>query len=67
MTIRVNWPNTALIVIDVQNGVVEGAYERDTMVANINGLVEKARSEDVPVVRAQHSGEELERGTARDS
>jgi nicotinamidase-related amidase len=67
MTIRVNRPNTALIVIDAQNGVVAGAYERDTVVANINGLVEKARSEDVPVVWAQHSGEELERGTARDS
>ena len=67
MTTLVNRPNTALIVIDVQNGVVEGAYERDTVVANINGLVEKARSEDVPVVWVQHSSEELERGTDRDS
>jgi nicotinamidase-related amidase len=67
MTTLVNRPNTALIVIDVQNGVVEGACERDTVVANINGLVEKARSEDVPVVWVQHSGEELERGTDRDS
>jgi nicotinamidase-related amidase len=67
MTTLVNRPNTALIVIDVQNGVVAGAYERDTVVANINGLVEKARSEDVPVVWVQHSSEELERGTDRDS
>ena len=67
MTTLVNRPNTALIVIDVQNGVVSGAYERDTVVANINGLVEKARSEDVPVVWVQHSSEELERGTDRDS
>jgi nicotinamidase-related amidase len=67
VTTLVNRPNTALIVIDVQNGVVEGAYERNTVVANINGLVEKARSEDVPVVWVQHSSEELERGTDRDS
>jgi nicotinamidase-related amidase len=67
VTTLVNRPNTALIVIDVQNGVVEGAYERDTVVANINGLVEKVRSEDVPVVWVQHSSEELERGTDRDS
>ena len=63
MTTLVNRPNTALIVIDVQNGVVEGAHERDTVVANINGLVEKARSEDVPVVWVQHSSDELESGT----
>ena len=63
MTTLVNRPNTALIVIDVQNGVVAGAYERDTVVANINGLVEKARSEDVPVVWVQHSSEDLERGS----
>ena len=28
-----NRPNTALLVVDVQNGVVEGAYERDAVAA----------------------------------
>jgi nicotinamidase-related amidase len=52
-----NRPNTALVVIDVQNGVVEGAHERDAVVANVGMLVEKARQEDVPVVWVQHSNE----------
>jgi len=54
-----NRPNTALLVIDVQNGVVENAHDRDGVIANINTLVEKARSEDVPVIWIQHSSEEL--------
>ena len=52
-----NRPNTALLVVDVQNGVVEGAHERDAVVANIGSLVEKARQEGVPVVWVQHSNE----------
>jgi nicotinamidase-related amidase len=55
-------PNTALLVIDVQNGVVAGTHERDSVVANIGNLVEKARREQIPVVWVQHSGEGLERG-----
>jgi nicotinamidase-related amidase len=52
-------PNTALLVIDVQNGVVEGAHQRDTVVANVGDLVAKARREHVPVVWVQHTSEEL--------
>lgn len=63
MTTLQNRPNTALIVIDVQNGVVAGAHERDAVVANIAGLVERARREDVPVVWVQHADEGLERGS----
>ena len=37
--------DTALLVVDAQNGVVEGRHERDTVVANIASLVEKARVE----------------------
>ena len=55
MTTLENRPNTALLVVDVQNGVVEGAHERDAVVANIGSLVEKARQEHVPVVWVQHS------------
>src|SRR6266508_2039365 len=53
MTTLENRPNTALLVVDVQNGVVEGAQERDGVVANVGSLVEKARRERVPVVGAQ--------------
>ncbi|MEP6660270.1 MAG: cysteine hydrolase family protein [Acidimicrobiales bacterium] len=56
-------PNTALVVIDVQNGVVEGAHERDAVVLNVGSLVEKARREHVPVVWVQHNDEQLERGS----
>ena len=58
-----NRPNTALLVIDVQNGVVAGAHERDAVVANVGSLVDKARQAQVPVVWVQHSDEELERGS----
>jgi nicotinamidase-related amidase len=63
MTTLTDRPGTALLVVDVQNGVVAGAHDRDGVVANISTLVGKARAEDVPVVWVQHSGE----GLARDS
>jgi nicotinamidase-related amidase len=63
MTILANRPNTALLVIDVQNGVVGEAYERDAVVANVGALVEKAHQEGVPVIWVQHSDEGLARGS----
>jgi nicotinamidase-related amidase len=63
MTHRSERPNTALIVIDVQNGVVTGNHERDAVVANVASLVEKAREEGVPVVWVQHSDEGLVEGS----
>jgi nicotinamidase-related amidase len=35
MTTLKNRPKTALLVVDVQNGVVGGAHERDAVVANV--------------------------------
>jgi nicotinamidase-related amidase len=64
MTTLTDRPNTALLVIDVQNGVMSGAYERDAVVANIKTLVATARAKEVPVIWVQHSGEGLERGSA---
>ena len=63
MTTLENRPNTALLVIDVQNGVVEGAPARDEVVANIAELVDKARQEQVPVVWVQHHDDGLARGS----
>ncbi len=63
MTTLENRPNTALLVIDVQNGVVAEAYERDAVVANVDSLVEKARREQVPVVWIQHSDDHLAKGS----
>jgi nicotinamidase-related amidase len=50
-------PNTALLVIDVQKDVTDGAQDRDTVVANIATLVDKARAEGVPVVWVAHNDE----------
>jgi len=63
MTTLKDRPNTALIVIDVQNGVVAGAHQRDAVVANINSLVQRAREEHVPVVWVQHADDQLETGS----
>jgi nicotinamidase-related amidase len=63
MTTLDNRPNTALLVIDVQNGVVAGAHERDAVVANVGDLVERARQAGTPVVWVQHSDDGLERGS----
>jgi nicotinamidase-related amidase len=63
MTTLEQRPNTALLVIDVQNGVVEGAHDRDAVVANVGSLVEKARQERVPVVWVQHADDGLEKGS----
>jgi nicotinamidase-related amidase len=63
MTTLSNRPNTALMVIDVQVGVVGEAYQRDHVVANIGRLVDKARDEGIPIVWVQHSDEQLQQGS----
>ena len=64
MTTLDNRPNTALIVIDVQNGVVPpGNHAREQVVGNIATLVDKARSAEVPVVWVRHSDEGLVLGS----
>jgi nicotinamidase-related amidase len=61
MTTLAERPNTALLVIDVQNGVVGAAHARDQVVANIATLVAQAREAGVDVVWVQHSGDDLPR------
>jgi len=63
MTTLTDRPNTALLVIDVQNDVVAGAHERDAVVATIASLVDRARAGNVPVVWVQHSSEGLPQGS----
>src|SRR5581483_10444501 len=63
MTTLENRPNTALLVVDVQTGVVAGNHERDSVVANVGSLVEKARGEGIPVVWVQHNDQGLARGS----
>ncbi|MFI1354572.1 cysteine hydrolase family protein [Streptomyces sp. NPDC020898] len=63
MTTLPDRPNSALLVIDVQNAVVDGAHNRDGVIANINILVDKARAQDTPVVWVQHSSDEVKPGS----
>jgi nicotinamidase-related amidase len=64
MTTIANRSKTALVVIDVQNGVVENAFNRNAVVANIGKAVNAARDAGVPVIWVQdlsvkeESGEE---------
>lgn len=52
-------PDSAVIVIDVQNGVVANAHDRDGVVSRIASLVERARRQSVPVIWVQHNDSEL--------
>jgi nicotinamidase-related amidase len=63
MTTLTDRPNTALMVIDVQKGVVAEAHQRDAVVANISVLVVKARTEGVPIVWVQHSDPQMAKGS----
>lgn len=63
MTSLADRPNTALVVVDMQRGVVAEAHEVDAVVANINTLVDRARASAVPVVWVQHASDELPTGS----
>lgn len=63
MSILEGRPNTALLVVDVQNDVVGAAHGRDGVVANIATLVDRARSAGVPVVWVQHSADPMPIGS----
>jgi nicotinamidase-related amidase len=56
-------PNTALLVVDVQNGVVADGIRREEVVANIGRLVERAHQQRVPVVWVQDCGEDRAHGS----
>jgi nicotinamidase-related amidase len=65
MTTLVDRPNTAVLIIDVQNGVVGEAYDRDKVVATIGTLIDKARAADVEVVWIQHNSDDLSRDSEK--
>jgi nicotinamidase-related amidase len=64
MTAIPDRPNTALLVVDMQRGVVvDGSYNRDAVISNIADLVAKARDQDVPVVWVADHGEDRTPGS----
>jgi len=52
-------PNTALLVVDMQNQVVANAHRRNDVIANIDVLIGRARTAGVPVIWIQHSDNNL--------
>ena len=63
MTSLQDRPRTALLIIDLQNGVVAQAFDRDRVIGNVGVLVERARTDGVPVVWVQHSADDLQVGS----
>jgi len=52
-----------LLVVDVQVGVVRGAWDAPRIVKNIARTVERARARGVPVIWVQHADGELPHGS----
>lgn len=52
-----------LLVVDVQVGVMKNAWDAPRIIKNIGFAIEKARSQDVPVIWVQHSDDELVYGS----
>jgi nicotinamidase-related amidase len=63
MTTLDNRASSALMVVDMQNGVISAAYARASVVANVGILVEKARLDGIPVIWVRHSDEDLAIGS----
>ena len=49
----------ALVVVDVQVGVMDTAWQADRVASNIARAVDRARASGVPVLWVQHQDEEL--------
>lgn len=58
MTSLADRPRTALLIVDVQRGVVAEAHERDAVVANIGTVLRRARAAGAPVIWIQHQDDE---------
>ena len=49
----------ALVVVDVQVGVMREAWDASRVVGNVSRAVERARAENVPVIWVQHTDDDL--------
>lgn len=54
---------TVLMVVDVQVGVMRDAWDPARISSNMARAVERARSQDVPVVWVQHASDDLPHGS----
>lgn len=65
MTTLTDRPHSALLVVDLQQGVVAEAPRRDDVLAQVGSLIERAREAGTPVVWVQHSADDLPPGSAQ--
>ncbi|WP_285113652.1 cysteine hydrolase family protein [Leifsonia sp. fls2-241-R2A-40a] len=54
---------SALLVIDLQNGVLPGCFDAEGVLARTIALVDRARSAGTPVVWVQHEEDGMEEGS----
>ncbi|KOP78782.1 cysteine hydrolase family protein [Cytobacillus solani] len=57
---------TALLIIDIQNAMFDESnpiYDGEQLLKNLQDLINKARTANVPVFFVQHNDEEFKRGT----
>ena len=54
---------TALVVVDVQVGVVSEAWDAGRIIGNVARTVDRARNQGVPVIWVQHSDKDLVHGS----
>ena len=52
-----------LLVVDVQVGVMNGAWDAARIIQNVSRAVERARARGVPVIWVQHSSKDLPQGS----
>jgi nicotinamidase-related amidase len=57
-------PQSVLLVVDVQVGVMREAWQAERVIGNLARVVERARAEAVPVIWVQHADDELAPGSA---
>jgi nicotinamidase-related amidase len=55
---------SALVVVDVQVGVVKDVWQAPRVIANVAHAVQRARAAQVPVLWVQHVNEEMPTGSA---
>ena len=49
--------STALLVVDMQVGVIDDAWQRESVIEKVSELVDRARRQGVPVVWIRHSSQ----------
>ncbi len=54
---------SVLLVVDVQVGVMNEAWDSPRIVQNVSRAVDRARAQDVPVIWVQHADEDLPHGS----